>query len=60
MNFNDNDLYRKFISFYVYYSIDVNVSFLIDMLVYQDWIRTLTTRNCKPGVVLICWIKVRA
>ena len=24
----------------------VNVSFFIDMLVYQDWIRTLTTCNC--------------
>ena len=33
----------------------VNVSFLIDMLVYQDWLRTLTTCNCKSDVVLICW-----
>ena len=31
----------------------VNVSFLIDMLFYQDRIRTLTTCNCKSDVVLI-------
>ena len=32
----------------------VNVSFLIDMLIYQDRIHTLTTCNCKTDVILIC------
>ena len=32
----------------------VNESFFIDMLVYQDWIRALTTCNCKSDIVVIC------
>ena len=40
MNCNDNDWCCKFINVYVYYVFICQCIILIDMLVYQDWIRT--------------------